>query len=413
MAMALEQQGDARALVGQGDALLADGQVREAAAAYAQAVQVDPSAVGGHLGLAEANLALGATGIVYMACRQVQMLAPDGADAALARAILFVVERRYDAAVKELDRVAELDPGRAYAHALRGYCLRRIGRNGDGALAEAKSARLSGNRELAQLFPQVETPAAPVYGAAAPSPFSATPPQPASPPEPVGPRPWSERSQFERQMTRVRFATANNAIVTKALIAINVAVYFVGAVIAGNLLEPAQNSSPLYQFGVQQGSLIAADPVQAYRLVTAMFLHIAWWHIGVNMLSLWFVGVLTERMFGSGKYLLIYFVSGIAGGVLSAVLMPDVPSLGASGAIFGIFGAFGAYILMRRRQLGPAGNYLIGQWLFYLVLNLVISFSFSGIDAWDHMGGLAAGFILGAILVASAGKNRSTRRYIA
>ncbi|MFI5271792.1 MAG: rhomboid family intramembrane serine protease, partial [Ktedonobacterales bacterium] len=133
--------------------------------------------------------------------------------------------------------------------------------------------------------------------------------------------------------------------------------------------------------------------------------------IGVNMLSLWFVGVISERIFGSGKFLLIYLLSGIAGGILSAVLTPTVPSLGASGAIFGIFGAFGAFILMRRRQLGPAGNYYVSQWLFYLVLNLVISFGFSGIDAWDHIGGLTAGFILGAIMVAAAGRpgSRSMR----
>jgi membrane associated rhomboid family serine protease len=408
----MDQVTDARGLASRGEELLLQGKVQEAGAEFSQAAQLDPQLVEAHLGLAEVNLALGAYGIVYVACRRVIDLAPDTADGALARAILYTLDRRYDAAITELERVESLDPGRAYAHALRGYCLRRVGRNGDAALAEAKSARLSGNRELAQLFPQVEAPAAPVYGAAAPSPFSDTPSQPTAPPQPAGPRPWSERSQFERQMTRVRFATANNAIVTKTLIAINVAVYFIGAVIAGNLLQPAQDSSPLYQFGVQQGSLIAQDPIQAYRLITAMFLHIAWWHIGVNMLSLWFVGVLTERIFGSGKYLLLYFVSGIAGGIVSAVLMPTVPSLGASGAIFGIFGAFGAYILMRRRQLGPAGNYLIGQWLFYLVLNLVISFSFSGIDAWDHMGGLAAGFILGAIFVATSGNNRSTRRYI-
>ena len=137
----MEQQTEARTLVERGDALLFDGQVQAAAAAYARAVQVEPGAVGGHLGLAMANLALGAFGIVYLACRQVQSLAPGTADAALARAILFVLERRYDDAVRALDEVAELDPGRAYAHALRGYCLRQLGRGYDAQQAEAKARR--------------------------------------------------------------------------------------------------------------------------------------------------------------------------------------------------------------------------------------------------------------------------------
>jgi Flp pilus assembly protein TadD len=125
----MEQKTDARSLVARGDALLAEGQAREAAAAYAEAVQAEPGLVGGHMGLAEANLALGGYGVVYLAARQVQALGPDTADAALATAILFVLEQRYEDAVRELDRVAELDPGRAYAHALRGYCLRQLGRS--------------------------------------------------------------------------------------------------------------------------------------------------------------------------------------------------------------------------------------------------------------------------------------------
>src|SRR5260221_12157925 len=102
---AMEQKTDARSLVARGDALLAEGQAREAAAAYAEAVQAEPGLVGGHMGLAEANLALGGYGVVYLAARQVQALGPDTADGPLATAILFVLEQRDADAVGELDRV--------------------------------------------------------------------------------------------------------------------------------------------------------------------------------------------------------------------------------------------------------------------------------------------------------------------
>ena len=395
----MEQQGDARALVGQGDALLADGQVREAAAAYAQAVQVDPGAVSGHLGLAEANLALGATGIVYMACRQVQMLAPDSADAALARAILFVLERRYDAAVKELDRVAELDPGRAYAHALRGYCLRQLGQTYDAQMAEGKARRLSSGKNFAPLFPPLQPI---VNGIPMPPPTMPTVYDNQQGGQPPRPRDWSQASDLQRQALRLRLATSNMPIVTYTLIAINVLIYILTAITqGGDFISPGSHPlGPLYYYGVELGSAMQHDPLQWYRLLTAMFLHESILHIGANMFSLYFVGVVTERIFGRGRFTLIYFASGLIGGLVDYFFTPpNVASLGASGAIFGIFGAFGAFVILRRSLLGRAAGPLIGQWLFFLVLNLYISVTVPGIALYDHLGGLVSGFILGALLI--------------
>jgi membrane associated rhomboid family serine protease len=408
----MEQQVDARTLVGQGDTLLADGQVKEAAAAYAQAVQLDPSAVGGHLGLAEANLALGATGIVYMACRQVQMLAPDGADAALARAILFVLERRYDSAVQELDRVAELDPGRAYAHALRGYCLRQLGQTYDAQLAEGKARRLSSGKDFARLFPPLQPlvngmPLPPTTPTAYDNQQGGQPPQY---------RNWNDASELQRQTLRMRLATRNMPLVTYTLIAINVVIYLLTAIsVGGDFISPADHivsatptgpvspdSGPLYYYGLQQGLLMQQDPLQWYRVLTAMFLHASIAHIGLNMISLYFVGVVTERIFGRGRFALIYFMAGIIGGITDYFFLPPaVPSLGASGAIFGIFGAFGAFVILRRNLLGRAAGPVISQWLFFLVINLVYGFTLgaNSIASADHIGGLVSGFILGALLM--------------
>jgi membrane associated rhomboid family serine protease len=393
----MEQQTEAQSLVGRGDALLAGGEPLQAAEAYARAVQADPAAVGGHLGLAEANLALGAYGTVYLACRQVQTLAPGSADAALARAILFVLERRYDAAVHELDHVAQLDPGRAYAHALRAYSLRQLGQSYDAQQAEGKARRLSSGKDFSELFPRV-----------APNPLVPANPQAQlvsngyAPPPPPPRDPIFEQ---QRQALRLRLASRGYPIVTYTLIAVNVIVYVLTALTAGgDFINPSNHNSVLYDYGVQVSSLMQQDPLQWYRVFTAMFLHVSIVHVGVNMLSLYFVGVATEQLFGRWRFATIYFVGGIIGGVaqyfISLSTAPNEPSLGASGAIFAIFGAFGAFVILRRSALGRAANAIIGQWIFWLLLNLVIGFSpGSNIGVADHIGGLVAGFILGALLI--------------
>ncbi len=400
----MEQITDARTLVDQGEALLLKGEVTQAAAEFNRAAQLEPSLAGAHLGIAEANLALGAFGIVYAACRQVQQLAADSGDGALARAILSVLDHRYDVALRDLELVESLQPGRAYAHALRAYCFRRLGNSYDANLAESKAARLSGSRELGKLFPPAPDTAALIPPPPAPTANGGNGTNgaygPRGPNAPyTSPRPWNERSNIERRMVQARFLTRGTTIVTNALLAINIAVFAIG------FLDPRLDFS-IKQAGLLQGDLIAHDPIQAYRLFTAMFLHQNLIHIGSNMLSLYFVGPITERLFGSGRFAVIYFVSGLLGNIAFAVLLPQSPAIGASGAIFGIFGAFGAYILMRRRQLGPAGGNLIGQWVFFLILNIALSFT-PGIAGYAHFGGVIAGFVLGAIFTATAsGRSR-------
>jgi membrane associated rhomboid family serine protease len=401
----MEQTTDARTLVEQGEALLLKGEVAEAAAEFNRAAQLEPSLAGAHLGMAEANLALGAFGVVYAACRQVQQLAPDTGDGALARAILSVLDRRYDVALRDLEMVESLQPGRAYAHALRAYCFRRLGNSYDANLAESKAARLSGSRELAKLFPPAPDAAALIPPPPAPTATNggngangAFGPRGPNAPY-TSPRPWNERSNFERRMVQARFLTRGTTIVTNALLAINIAVFAIG------FLDPQLNRT-LFDLGAEQGTLIFSDPTQWYRLLTAMFLHLGFAHIFSNMLSLYFVGPLTERLFGSGRFALIYFASGIIGGITLAVLAPNQPAVGASGAIFGIFGAFGAFALLRRRQLGPAGRSILNQWVFFLLLNLALPLVLPGIAWQDHLGGVISGFALGAIFTATAGRRR-------
>ena len=178
------------------------------------------------------------------------------------------------------------------------------------------------------------------------------------------------------------------------LIVINVIVFVLGT------LSPSLNVT-LINYGAEQGLLMQQDPIQYYRLVTAMFLHANLTHIFFNMFSLYVIGALngTERLLGAGRYLLIYFAAGVAGGLAEAFIQPTSVAIGASGAIFGVFGAFGAVLFLMRRQLGAAANSIIIQWIGLIVLNLVIDVAIPGIAIWDHIGGLVVGFALAALFI--------------
>jgi membrane associated rhomboid family serine protease len=197
---------------------------------------------------------------------------------------------------------------------------------------------------------------------------------------------------------------ATTAPVTKALVALNVLVFLIqvsqsninatggwlythGALLASSCCYP--DGSPA---GIAHG--------EWWRLITAAFLHAGPLHLLMNMLALWWVGSVLEYLLGSGRYLLLYVVSGLAGsaGALLAT-PPDRFTVGASGCIFGTFGAL--FVLEQLRapgQMGPAFT--------LIVLNLVITFAVPNISIGGHLGGLAGG-ALGALALARFGRGHA------
>ncbi len=136
---------------------------------------------------------------------------------------------------------------------------------------------------------------------------------------------------------------------------------------------------------------------QYYRLLTGAFLHIAIWHIAVNMLVLMLVGPALEAMLGRLRYTALYLLSAIGGNVLAYVLKgPAYASLGASGAIFGLFAAY--WVLARRVRADTSA--ITGV----IVLNLIISVTLPGISLLGHLGGLITGGLLGAVFAFSGGR---------
>jgi membrane associated rhomboid family serine protease len=142
-----------------------------------------------------------------------------------------------------------------------------------------------------------------------------------------------------------------------------------------------------------EGALIPAAVLQDHqwwRIITGAFLHGGLIHIGVNMMSLWFLGRFIEYALGSWRMLLVYMASLIVSG-LGVVYFsnPITPTLGASGAIFGLFGALFAIGF----KLGKPGMELVRSNIGILVINLIITFSVPVISWQAHVAGLLAGFI--------------------
>lgn len=133
---------------------------------------------------------------------------------------------------------------------------------------------------------------------------------------------------------------------------------------------------------------------QWWRLVTSMFLHGGIVHLLLNGWGFFQLGALFETWLGSIRLLLVYFASGIAGSLASA-FFSEVPSVGASGAIFGVLGALIAFLVRRHQLLTPQAKSLLFQLVGWAVINVFFGFTSPGIDNAAHLGGCAAGFLLG------------------
>jgi rhomboid protease GluP len=126
-----------------------------------------------------------------------------------------------------------------------------------------------------------------------------------------------------------------------------------------------------------------------------MFLHGGFLHFAMNGWGLFQLGGLFESWLGSWRLLLVYFATGIAGSLASAGLSGN-PSVGASGAIFGILGALVGFLLRRHGTLTPDGKSILMQLLLWAAVNVYLGFSEPGIDNYAHLGGCAAGLLIGA-----------------
>jgi len=140
------------------------------------------------------------------------------------------------------------------------------------------------------------------------------------------------------------------------------------------------------------------------RLVTSPFVHGGLLHIAMNMYGLLIAGILIAPIARNGRLVLCYLLCGSAGSAASAFMHADVVSVGASGAIFGLFGMLFALVMFGDRRFVAQRRMLFANAAFVIGINLILSFAIPGIDASAHIGGLVAGFFLGAFFYLLEGR---------
>src|SRR5580700_2658187 len=194
-------------------------------------------------------------------------------------------------------------------------------------------------------------------------------------------------------------------LITTALIGLNVLVFLIMVLRGVSPLLPSPQEA--IAFGADYGPYTLNG--QWWRLATSMFVHFGIVHIGLNMWCLWNLGRAAEHLMGRASYLLAYFVSGIFSSIASVYWHPMGVGAGASGAIFGMAGVLVSYVYLKKtpshikinsRMLGSLGT--------FIAYNLAFG-ALPGISNAAHIGGLAMGLVVGAVLPA-AGASEAARR---
>lgn len=189
-----------------------------------------------------------------------------------------------------------------------------------------------------------------------------------------------------------------NNIVTMSIIAINIILYIITAIMSKNILDI--NAYVLLYMGGNYGALVSHG--QVWRLLTCAFLHGGLVHILCNMYALYALGPQVEILFGRVKYIMIYLFSAIGGSLLSYKFSPSSLSIGASGAIFGLFGAMVVFVLKYKDRIPKRVlNNLFGV----IILNLLIGFNLQGIDNFAHIGGLLVGALVAFLFLMQKTRN--------
>jgi membrane associated rhomboid family serine protease len=205
-------------------------------------------------------------------------------------------------------------------------------------------------------------------------------------------------------------------IVTYGLIALNVLAFFI---------ELSQPSDAAVQSFIQSWGVVPREysaardlpptiPLPFWStLLTSMFLHGGWMHLGGNMLYLWIFGDNLEKVMGAGRFLVFYLACGLAASFAHIVFGPgsNVPAVGASGAISGVLGGY--LILFPRNQVrvltrGGVAHVpaivVLGFWIFIQFINglgaLTATTETGGVAYMAHIGGFVAGLVLVKLLAA-------------
>ena len=198
---------------------------------------------------------------------------------------------------------------------------------------------------------------------------------------------------FRRDLTTATPRSVATTAFTIACVAIYAAMVLTG-------VEPIiPTTEHLREWGANDGVRVVLRH-EYWRLPASVFIHGGLIHLAVNMWCLYSIGPLVERLFGNFAFAAIYLAAGIGGAIASMATLPFRVSVGASGAIFGTLGDFLAFLIVHRRSVpGSVLKPLRSSALSFVIFNTLFGVAVPNIDQSAHMGGLAAGFVGGLLLI--------------
>ncbi len=209
-------------------------------------------------------------------------------------------------------------------------------------------------------------------------------------------------------------------VVTYALIAVNILVWLIELSLGDRFMngystvpfEITHDTDLVGMQTIQAGG--QSIPIHLYpgptpiylTLLTSMFMHASWLHIGGNMLYLWIFGDNIEDRIGHAKFLLLYLICGLAASAADILFKTNsiIPSLGASGAIAGVLGAYlvlfptrRVRVMVARQIVNMPAFMVLGLWILLQVfsqISVVGDQAGGGVAYMAHIGGFVAGVAL-------------------
>ncbi len=196
--------------------------------------------------------------------------------------------------------------------------------------------------------------------------------------------------------------------IVKNIIIINVIVYF-GTVTLPDAFSSYANLGAMYFF--------KSPFFRPFQLVTSMFMHANFMHLAMNMLGLYFLGPIVERVLGPKKFLLLYFAAGIGGNILHQIYqyvqylnvecvsclpmkyLLSIPALGASGAIYGVVIGFITMFPNQKLMIIPIPIPIKASIIGLGMVGIALFFGLTDNDPggyahFAHLGGALVGFLL-------------------
>jgi membrane associated rhomboid family serine protease len=187
-------------------------------------------------------------------------------------------------------------------------------------------------------------------------------------------------------------------LVTYALIAFNVLLF---------LVELSGGDAFVQKWAFVPTRFLANPSGEMLTLLSSMFMHAGWLHLGSNMLYLWIFGDNVEDRFGHYKFMLFYLLCGLAAtfAQLAFSVGSDIPNLGASGAIAGVLAGYlllfprgQVRVLQGTRVIPMSALIVIGLWFVLQLVSglgsLASTAQTGGVAYMAHIGGFVVGLIL-------------------